>query len=97
MNREEHLLIKIAEEAGEIVQRATKALSFGLNDHHPSQQQNNAKGLVYEFNDLVAVMHMLEEEEVIENPRELQIEQQSLKRAKVEKYLAYSKQLGKLT
>lgn len=94
MTREEHLLTILIEECNETAQRATKALRFGLSEIQPEQPLTNAERVVYEFNDIVATMEMLMTDKslpyVFDHPSIL------VKKQKVEKYLAYSSELGTL-
>lgn len=95
MNRQEHLLTILAEECTEVAHRATKALRFGLGEVQPGQGLTNAERIVYELTDLLAVAMMLADEGhlVLEDQREAEV----AKRAKVEKFLLLSEQLGTLT
>jgi hypothetical protein len=45
MTREQHLLTILAEECGEVVQRASKAIRFGLDESQPGQLDDNKKRL----------------------------------------------------
>lgn len=97
MNRKEHLLTILAEECVETAQRATKALRFGINEIQEGQNQDNAERIVYEFNDLFAVMNMLVEEGYIKNDEKLlNAEALERKKQRVEKYLLVSKKQGTL-
>lgn len=94
MNRKEHLLTILVEECGETAQRATKALRFGINEVQKGQDLDNAERLIYEFNDIVAMMQMLKNEGMID--RVFDLVYQNKKVAKVEKYLELSKAQGTL-
>ncbi len=94
MNRIEHLLTILAEECTEVGQRASKAIRFSPEEVQPSQDLTNAQRIVYEFNDIIAIMEMLKEEGVINL-----IEDRTMidkKKEKVEKFLLYSKECGTL-
>ncbi len=93
MTEAEYLLIKLIEECAEVIQRATKALTFGLTEVQPGHAQDNSIRLTYEFGDLQAVWEMLNERGVVREPT---INMLALKRAKMEKYMQYSRQLGML-
>lgn len=92
MNRTEALLASLAEECGETTQRATKALRFGLNEIQMGQELTNAERIIYEFNDIVAVMEILHAEGHLSRV----IDQQyiALKKQKIEKHFQYSKEIG---
>jgi len=94
MERQEHLLTIIIEECDEISQRATKALRFGLTEKQKDQDFTNAQRLVYEFNDLIAVMKMMEREGLL--PEIYNGSMQNLKIDKIEQYLKYSSECGTL-
>jgi hypothetical protein len=95
MNRKEHLLTIMAEECVETAQRASKALRFGLEEVQEGQDLTNAERIVYEFNDLYAIMELLRREGHI--PRVLDLGAIDLKMRKVEKWLKYSEEKGTLS
>jgi hypothetical protein len=98
MNRTEHLLTILAEECCEVAQRATKALRFGLDEVQPDQTESNAERMLAEYCDLIAMMEMLEMEGLLSRfgPGKTAILIRD-KKAKVEKFIAYSARLGVLT
>jgi NTP pyrophosphatase (non-canonical NTP hydrolase) len=59
MTREQHLLTILAEECGEVVQRASKAIRFGLDESQPGQLDDNKKRLEGELGDLLGMIDML--------------------------------------
>ncbi len=94
MNRVELLLTLLSEECGETAQRASKAIRFTLEEVQEGQELTNAQRIIYEFNDIVAVMDVLVEEGYLDKV----IDQDAilLKREKIKKYLKYSESLGTL-
>jgi len=94
MTRLEHLLSTIVEECNETGQRATKAMRFGIHEIQPDQSLTNSERLVYEFNDILAVMEMLLDEGHINTIIDRTAIE--LKKQKVEKYLKYAKECGTL-
>lgn len=94
MNRTEHLLTCLSEECAEVAQRTSKALRFGLAETQPAHILTNAQRIVIELNDLLAVVEMLIEEGAL--PLIGDREAIAGKKAKVEKYLLYSKEQGTL-
>jgi hypothetical protein len=94
MNRKEHLLTILAEECMEIGKECTKALRFGTEDHHPTQTGTNAQKISDEYNDLLAVIGMLNDEGFLN----VTIDKDKIKKKQetVEKYLLYSKEHGTL-
>lgn len=60
MNKTEHLLACLAEEAGEIVQAVGKAQRFGLYGYHPElMAAENVRQLCVEIGDLLGVVDMV--------------------------------------
>ena len=97
MTRQEHLLLKAAEECCEVAKEIHKALSFGLDDHYPEHPMKNRDRIASEVCDLVAVLEMLEEEKILVLGMDDTWDQSIRdKKAKVEKWLKYSKQVGTL-
>jgi len=90
MDKRQHLLIKLGEECNEIGKVVSKSLLFGLGNGHPDRRKSNKEDLCNELNDLFAVVEMLYE--FIEWRIDRGAVQ--LKKAKVERYLAYSRELG---
>ena len=93
MNRTEHLLTIFAEECLESAHRATKALRFGLEEVETGQLLTNRERMYQEFMEAITVLEMIPPEEFFT----LDVYAMRAKRAKVEKYLAYSKELGTCT
>jgi hypothetical protein len=62
MTKTENLLTILAEECAETAQRVSKAIRFTLDEIQPNQEEDltNAERIVYEFNDIVAVMEVLQ-------------------------------------
>lgn len=89
MTKEQYLLFQLAEEAAEVAQRASKAARFGMQEKQPGQEMNNETRLVYEMNDLLAVM-----DSVLGHQAWMDEIAQHDKRLKIEKYMAYSRELG---
>ena len=90
MNRQQHLLIKLAEECNEVGKASNKAALFGLDDGYPHTTRTNISDLHHELNDLFAIVEMLYP--YIEwkiNPEEVII-----KKAKVEKWMKYAQKKG---
>jgi NTP pyrophosphatase (non-canonical NTP hydrolase) len=93
MTKIQYLLTCLAEECGEVSQRATKGIRFGLDNIQDGQPLNNAERLVYEFNDMLGVLEMLREEG-IELPDIGDRNQIDLKKEKVRKYMKLSEEKG---
>lgn len=95
MTRPEMLLTILSEECNETAQRVSKALRFTLGEIQSEQLLTNAERIVYEFNDILAVMEMLQEEGLLKNI--IDRDAIALKKYKVEKYLQYSVETGAMT
>lgn len=95
MNRKEHLLVILAEECNEVGQRATKALRFGVNEIQPGKEENNAQRLKYEYNDLISIIEMLQEEGVLP-PEMFSRDMIDKKKEQVRHFLGYSEKIGTL-
>jgi len=61
MNRQEHLLTILGEELSELHQELCKALRFGIYEQQPGKSLNNSKRIFKEFNDLMARVEMVNE------------------------------------
>lgn len=95
MKRSEHLLVCLMEECAEVQQAVAKSLRFGLEDHHPERPDlTNEAEILTEFYQLVAVMDLLQEEEIIATLSEVEVER--IKKRKLEKldeYMDYSRNI----
>lgn len=95
MNRLEHLLTIVGEESVEVAQRASKAARFGLREVQPGQDLDNRARLLGEFADLCGALELLDESIIDDLVHELR-PQIDAKKAKVEKFLLYSREVGTL-
>lgn len=96
MTREDQLLVILCEEAGEVIQAATKALRWGLEEVYPETGQSNVDRLVDEMIDFIAVGKMLQVNGSL--PMKIEsIEKIKAKQLKVEKYLLHSANCGRLS
>lgn len=99
MNEQQHLLICLMEECGEVAQACAKALRFGLDDDH---QANNPeivsprKYIQKELCDLLAVCQLLAETDVLPM---IWIDQNLLiaKKLKLAGMMEYAREQGTLT
>ena len=103
MTHNDHLLVILSEEAheismvaGRIGQATSKALRFGLTDGYPGTDRTNCGDLVDEVNDLMAMLEMLQEAGV-EMPGLFDRQAIEAKKAKVERFLGHSKNMGRLS
>ena len=91
MNHTEHLLFKLAEECAEVVQEASKAAIFGMDEVMPGQPLTNRERVMKELNDIFAVVEMLGVHQVDRPAIEM-------KKRKVKHYMAYAeKECGTLS
>lgn len=94
MNAQEYLLTALSEELIESAHRVSKALRFGLTEVQPGQSLNNSQRIDLEINDIYAVLDILEERGInlgSYNPALVEA-----KKAKVRKYMEYSREAGAL-
>lgn len=94
MNRLEHLLTIAGEEGLEVAHRASKALRFGLTEIQPGQEKTNWERLMGELHDLLAAVEMASDETGL--PIVIDRATLDAKKAKVERYLHFSRDLGTL-
>lgn len=94
MNRTEHLLAILAEEASEVGLAVGKALRFGLNDGYPGAASTNADDIARELNELFAVAEMLEECGAL--PKRAIHQDIDAKKERVAKWMEYAEQRGTL-
>jgi len=99
MDRMEHLFTTAAEEANEVAQRVSKALRFGTTEVQPGQELTNAERIVEEFHDLYAMLDWLQMEGHIPNHISIKPDhvRMRLKREKVERFMAISREQGVLS
>lgn len=95
MNHKEYLLVCLAEECAELSKAATKALRFGLDDKEPKESHTNGENIQHEFNDVLAIIEMLAEQDILplgdSRPALLQ-----KKKDKVASYMEYAVRRGAL-
>lgn len=94
MNKQQYLLIKLAEEASEVAQIALKTAQFGLHETYPGQPKSNIDRVLAEVTDLLAILEMLDVE--LELKISIDREEVEKKMTKVRKYLAISRELGEV-
>ena len=90
MNRQEYLFNLISEEGGEISQAANKCARF--TPHHAYYSESNLERLQTEITDLVTILQMLSEE----LKYEFDLKPCKAKRARVEKFMQISRDMGTL-
>ena len=98
MDKQQHLLACVAEEAGEIAQVCGKALRFGLLSDYTGT--TNEKLLLKEVMDLLAVLEMMVAAGVLNSDAisaEDCTKHTDAKKAKVEKYMECARAQGILT
>lgn len=61
MKQYENILVTVSEECAEIQQAVSKALRFGLENHHPNTPEiTNADDIIHEFYQLYALIDHLQ-------------------------------------
>ena len=93
-NKTNYLLTLLVEELAETAQRATKSMRFGMKEIQDGQPLTNEERLIYEFNDVLAIMQTLWNEGLLD--RITDPEMIRLKFDKIEKYMQHSRELGLL-
>ncbi len=89
MNKTQHLLTILAEECAEVAQVACKAIRFGLDSTNLGRNpEDNKRLLERELADLMTLADLL--------GLKVRDEDKTLKRAKVKKFMGYSRRLGLL-
>lgn len=89
---DQYLLTKLAEEAAEVAQMAMKTAQFGATEVY--QVATNAQRLRNEIFDLLTIVKLLEERKLLDiNIQQLHAHE-TLKRLKIQHYLAYSQGRG---
>jgi hypothetical protein len=97
MNQDEYLYNKLSEECAEVSQRVSKILCFGADEIQPKQDQTNMERLRFEVDDVLAMIRMLENARLLIRRSQEQLDEHfRYKAAKVEKYMQYSIQLGRM-
>lgn len=86
-----YLLILLIEECAEIIQRACKAIRFGMEEVQPGQELTNRRRLQDEVNDFYGVDQLLYEAGLSSGVEPGAVD---AKKAKVRKYMLYSQNLG---
>lgn len=95
MNRREHILSAISEEAGEVVQAVGKCLRFGMIDENPNNGYvSNGDQLIQEVNDLIALVELLGEYHYFDTSKLGLPSAITAKKEKYHKFSVYSKRLG---
>lgn len=96
MTVRENLLVTAMEECAEIQQSISKALRFGMRNHHPDiPDESNGDHIVLEYYQLCAVMDMLQKYNlvpILDRDQVSKIKNEKLD--KVTEYLNISKNLG---
>lgn len=108
MTKEKFLLLKLIEECAEVAQRASKQIQFGTHESQgqsglsdnktPETQLTNAQRLKAELTDLYVIVNLLQLNGAIPptaGGKEFRLAKVK-KIAKLNKYLAYSRQLGEI-
>lgn len=93
MNRIEHLLTILMEEACELAVNTSKANRFGILEQR-DLPTSNLERMEAEYNDLFAVVEMIADEG---HAMRLSADKIKAKKEKVEKYLIYSAERGTLS
>jgi len=94
MTETEHILTCLSEECGEVIQAASKALRFGLNNKNPKTGVINKDHLIAEITDVVAVINILVERGILDDDKIMNENALEAKAKKLNNYLIYAKDVG---
>lgn len=96
MTKDEQLLVIAMEECAEIQQAISKALRFGMDNHHPSSPEiTNGKAIWTEISQLNAVIQILIDNGILPTITTKEMdEMMEEKTRKVNKYIKLSQKLG---
>ncbi len=97
MTEQEHLLECLSEECSEVIKEVCKAQRFGLEDINPKTGVRNRTAISHELTDLIAVVDMLVDRGILVNDQLFNQNDIANKKAKVEHYIEYAKQHGRIT
>lgn len=64
-NKTKNLLIGLIGECGKITQYCSKAVKFGLFDHHPNKDKTNGEEILNRYYHLQAIIETLQHERVL--------------------------------
>jgi hypothetical protein len=97
MKENEYLYQVAQEECAEVAQRLSKCSRFTVDEIQPGQDLTNGERVMQEFVDLIAVVEMLADAGYLPNiPSPKILEWSDAKKAKVKKFMAYSRERGTL-
>lgn len=97
INLTENLLTTVSEECAEIAEAVSKALRFGLKNHHPLKpDETNAKKILVEFYQLTALIDLLQGDQLPFLDTKEIIRIQFDKTEEVEYWIKKSKEFGTL-
>ena len=60
-----NMLIVAMEESAEIIQACSKAIRFGLHNHHPNKNETHENEILIEYYHLQAIIEQLQREKII--------------------------------
>jgi len=92
MNKENYLLVCLAEECAEVQKEVSKALRFGLDDTNPSTKIKNRNSIVNELNDTLAIIDLLVDNGTLMFDEYKSIKQVHKKKTRVKKWMMYSRE-----
>ncbi|SRR6266480_67963 len=98
MNKEQFLLMKLAEECNEVSKRAIKQIQYGASEIQEGQESTNLRRLLDELTDVAVICTLLQEVIPDFKPTDnFDFEKYTEEKVqKLNKYLAYSRKLGQI-
>lgn len=85
---ERELLTILMEECAEVIQRASKAIRFGMDEVQPDQPRSNSERLAFEIGDVLTLIDLCQEAGLVSTYQS--IHRKSIKRDKLKKYMQFS-------
>lgn len=94
MNKEQLLLLKLAEECSELSKACSKAIRFGVNATKPGSTETNRQRIIEEFKDVAAAIDYLIFDQLLPIEEAEMDYEFDKRRERIDKYLQVSKDLG---
>lgn len=99
MNRDEYLMVVASEECAEIQYNISKAIRFGVDNHHPDKPEvTNGYQIMKEYYQLMAVMGMLASSGYVPEISKTDVDKIYFEKVDaVKKWMEYSMEIGKVS
>lgn len=97
MNRQEHLIDCLMEEAAEVIVEASKCQRFSLDQKYIESNHTNRGRLQQEVKDMICVAMLLFQEDILDSYMPTDVEFERKKDKIVNKFMVLSREYGALT